>query len=248
MSILYSRLVMDWLPSLVEFLALDLFYAGGLIFTCLQLVYEWRFDTAHRMKSSSSRDKRNDHEDETVVARNKRPPHCPLRAFPSVRRASSLRINMRRGSPPWTTGWPEEGFRGDISWSTVSISRDMPERRRTPSHGNSFSSAHLTSVPRASRRPLPLGRELISSSCLRTGSCRASMCPSTPTPPTPSSSTPPSRDEPEIASLRTATLGLAVQRRRPISGRRRSLVRTPLAFIEGSLRCRKIGTRRIVLF
>ena len=76
---------MDWLPSLVEYLALDLLYAGGLIFTLLQLIYEWRFDAVHRMKSAvPSREKASDHENETVVARNKRPPHCTLRSFASV--------------------------------------------------------------------------------------------------------------------------------------------------------------------
>lgn len=88
MSLLYAIPVITRLRNLVEYLALDLLFAGGIFFRFLEWLYIWRFDTAHRQQKCINKcDKREDHENSEVVSRRKRLPRCPLRAFSSRKQA-----------------------------------------------------------------------------------------------------------------------------------------------------------------
>jgi hypothetical protein len=84
MSFLYNRMIMDWLPPFVEYLALDVFFSGGFMFWILELLYIYRFNRVHRMKVDMKTEPQNDHENPSIVSRNKRLPRCTLRAFSSV--------------------------------------------------------------------------------------------------------------------------------------------------------------------
>ena len=130
--LLYRRWFTVRVMALLEYLMLDLLFAGGFLFSMIERIYLRTFDSSQRMKRTRERienDSRQgavspDWENPAVVGRHRRRAHAPLHSFASRqaalcyfeksasdnRRNELVRPNImmltgRCGSPDSSHGW-----------------------------------------------------------------------------------------------------------------------------------------------
>lgn len=87
LSMIHRRWLMARLCAVVEYLMLNLCFAGGVLFRLAEQLYQRGFEAHIRMKRSGERKEVTavvpDWENAGVVGRNRRSPHAPLRSFSS---------------------------------------------------------------------------------------------------------------------------------------------------------------------